>query len=91
MIGLHKVAVRLTVDLIPEIEVIVHREGEPPESALEEEEKEAIKAEETRDKILDEEPAEEFDTEFTAEDQVTDDVVDETDPGGKGEKNSEEE
>jgi large subunit ribosomal protein L9 len=46
MIGRHTVAIRLTVDLIPEIEVIVHREGESPESALEEEEKAAIEAEE---------------------------------------------
>ena len=91
MIGMHNVAVRLTVDLIPEIEVIVHREGEPPESALEEEDMEAIKAEEAWAKILDEEPAEEFDTEYTAEDQNLDDVIDETDLGGEGEKKSEEE
>jgi large subunit ribosomal protein L9 len=51
MIGKHTVAVRLTVDLIPEIEVIVHREGESPESALAEEEKEAIKAEEALEKL----------------------------------------
>jgi large subunit ribosomal protein L9 len=57
MIGLHKVAVRLTVDLIPEIEIIVHREGETPESALEEEEKEALKAEEALAEILEEESA----------------------------------
>ena len=36
-IGLHMVSVRLTLDLIPEIKVIAHREGEPPSSALEEE------------------------------------------------------
>jgi large subunit ribosomal protein L9 len=47
MIGKHDVKVRLTVDLIPEIEIVVHREGESPESALEEEEKAALKAEET--------------------------------------------
>jgi len=46
MIGKHTVAIRLTVDLIPEIEVIVHREGESPESALAEEEKAALAAEE---------------------------------------------
>lgn len=45
MIGKHNVSVRLTVDLIPVIEVIVHREGESPESALEEEEKEALMVE----------------------------------------------
>jgi large subunit ribosomal protein L9 len=59
MLGLHTVAVRLTVDLIPEIEVIVHREGETPESALEEEEQEAIKAEEALAEILEEEEAQE--------------------------------
>ena len=36
MIGEHTVSVRLTVDLIPEIEVIVHREGESVAAALEE-------------------------------------------------------
>jgi large subunit ribosomal protein L9 len=46
MIGKHKVAVRLTVDLIPEIEIIVHREGESPESALAEEEVETRRIEE---------------------------------------------
>lgn len=32
-LGVHRARVRLTVDLIPDITVIVHREGEPPESA----------------------------------------------------------
>ena len=36
MIGEHIVAVRLTVDLIPEIKVIVYREGESVASAIEE-------------------------------------------------------
>ncbi len=58
-IGKHTVAVRLTVDLIPEVEVIVHREGEPPESALEEEEKEALQAKEALEEISGEEEAEE--------------------------------
>ncbi len=58
MIGSHKVAVRLTVDLIPEIEIIVHREGESVESALEEEEKEALRAEEALVDFLEEESAE---------------------------------
>jgi large subunit ribosomal protein L9 len=44
-VGQHTVAVRLTVDLIPEIDVIVHREGEAPLSALSEEEQQALKAE----------------------------------------------
>ena len=36
MIGEHTIGVRLTVDLIPEIKVIVHREGESVAAALEE-------------------------------------------------------
>lgn len=38
MLGVHEVPVRLTIDLIPEITVVVHHEGEPPESAYEFEE-----------------------------------------------------
>lgn len=57
MIGTHKVAVRLTVDLIPEIEIIVHREGESIESALAEEEKEALRAEEALVDFLEKEAA----------------------------------
>jgi large subunit ribosomal protein L9 len=37
MLGSYQVGVRLTVDLIPTIRVIVHREGEAPEMAVEEE------------------------------------------------------
>jgi len=58
MIGRYNVAVRLTVDLIPEIEIIVHREGESIESALEEEEQEALRAEEAYAEFLEEEEAE---------------------------------
>jgi len=39
-IGVHKVKVRLTVDLIPELAVVVHREELPPESAFEQAEAE---------------------------------------------------
>jgi large subunit ribosomal protein L9 len=63
MLGKHNVSVRLTVDLIPEIEIIVHREGETPESALEEEEQEALRAAEALEEILEEEAAD-LDTEF---------------------------
>jgi large subunit ribosomal protein L9 len=85
MLGRHIVAVRLTVDLIPEIEIIVHREGESPESALEEEEKEALKAEQALEAIIEEE-AEEFDAEVdelsaeseqTEEDALPDDFEEE--------------
>ncbi len=30
-LGVHKAAVRLTIDLVPEITILVHREGEPAE------------------------------------------------------------
>ncbi len=45
MIGEHKVPVRLTVDLIPEIEIVVYREGETPEESIEEAEELAEEAE----------------------------------------------
>jgi large subunit ribosomal protein L9 len=44
-LGVHSAAIRLTVDLVPEVTVLVHREGEPPESALEIEKAEAERAE----------------------------------------------
>ena len=44
-IGKHKVNVRLTVDLIPEITVLVHREGEPAEAVLEAEELDDLETE----------------------------------------------
>ncbi len=34
-LGVHEVPIRLTLDLVPEVKVLVHREGEPPESAYE--------------------------------------------------------
>jgi large subunit ribosomal protein L9 len=34
-LGVHTVEVRLTIDLIPTVTAVVHREGEPPESAYE--------------------------------------------------------
>jgi large subunit ribosomal protein L9 len=85
MLGRHNVSVRLTVDLIPEIEIIVHREGESPESALEEEEAEALKAEEALEEILEEEAAELesgeeepiAEVEQTDEDEIPDDSEEE--------------
>jgi len=44
-LGVHKVKVRLTVDLIPELAVVVHREELPPESAFEQAEPEREQAE----------------------------------------------
>ncbi|MEJ2411632.1 MAG: 50S ribosomal protein L9 [Anaerolineales bacterium] len=92
MLGRHTVAVRLTVDLIPEIEIIVHREGETPESALEEEEREALKAEEALAEILEEEAETDSedasDDEQTAEVEVQDEV--EEDPVEEAEQDAEE-
>jgi large subunit ribosomal protein L9 len=45
-LGEHKVDVRLTIDLVPEISVIVHREGESPVLPDEEEAEEAEELEE---------------------------------------------
>ncbi|MGB2957098.1 MAG: 50S ribosomal protein L9 [Anaerolineales bacterium] len=75
MIGKHDVSVRLTVDLIPKIEIIVHREGESPESALEEEEQEALRVEEALVDI--------FDDEDIDQDFETDDVADESEPAAE--------
>lgn len=46
-IGEHKIRVRLTVDLIPEISAILYREGETPEAAL-------VEASELADELLEE-------------------------------------
>ena len=34
LLGMHKVGVRLTVDIIPQFEAIVYREGERPENYM---------------------------------------------------------
>ncbi len=79
MLGRHVVAVRLTVDLIPEIEVIVHREGETPESALEEEEQAALQAEEALVEILEEEAEAEMEPASDEEEQTAEaDLSDES-------------
>jgi len=44
-LGVHTVEVRLTIDLIPTVTAVVHREGEPPESAYELEEIAQLEAE----------------------------------------------
>lgn len=44
-LGVHNVPIRLTIDLVPEITVLVHREGEAPETAYAAEEEEAVEAE----------------------------------------------
>ncbi len=79
MIGKHDVSVRLTIDLIPKIEIIVYREGETPESALEEEEQEALRVEEALVDIFEDEDEDEDidqDVEF-------DEVADESEPAAE--------
>jgi large subunit ribosomal protein L9 len=44
-LGVHSVEVRLTIDLIPTVTALVHREGDPPESAYELEEIAVLEAE----------------------------------------------
>jgi large subunit ribosomal protein L9 len=44
-LGVHAIDVRLTIDLIPTVTAVVHREGEPPESAYELEEIAQLEAE----------------------------------------------
>jgi large subunit ribosomal protein L9 len=44
-LGVHNIPIRLTIDLVPEITVLVHREGESPESAYAVEEQEAVEVE----------------------------------------------
>jgi hypothetical protein len=78
MIGKHTVSVRLTVDLIPEIEIIVHREGETPEAALEEEEKATLLAVEMAEFEDYEEliPDDSDESEQTAEEALPEDEID---------------
>lgn len=34
LLGVHKAEIRLTMDLVPQVTLIVHREGEPPETVM---------------------------------------------------------
>jgi large subunit ribosomal protein L9 len=78
-LGVHKAAVRLTIDLVPEVTILVHREGEPAESAYEEEEPEeeapafaelVAEAEE----IMEEEAEAEMETEAEMEAEAVDEA-----------------
>jgi large subunit ribosomal protein L9 len=37
LLGIHKAEIRLTMDLVPEVTLVVHREGEPPETVMDKE------------------------------------------------------
>ncbi|MBC8507454.1 MAG: 50S ribosomal protein L9 [Anaerolineales bacterium] len=66
MIGKHMVGIRLTVDLVPEISVIIFREGETPEAAIEEAEALAEAVEQGEFEI-DDRPVYEYELEEEAE------------------------
>ena len=51
-LGIHKMEIRLTIDLIPEFTVIVHREGETPESVIEEAQKNEALAQESKVEVI---------------------------------------
>jgi large subunit ribosomal protein L9 len=60
MLGMHKVNVRLTMDLIPEIDVVIYREGESPENYMvAAEELAAELGEEVEEEVMEEEAEEE--------------------------------
>jgi large subunit ribosomal protein L9 len=58
-LGMHQVEIRLTIDLIPQITVIAHREGETPETTLAELEAKAEAEAAAEEEALEEERAEE--------------------------------
>jgi large subunit ribosomal protein L9 len=71
-IGAHPVSIRLTIDLIPEMEVIAYREGETPEAALEEQveaEEETVDFADLKAELeaIEEEQADEPDADLEAE------------------------
>lgn len=68
LLGMHTVAVRLTIDLIPEFSVVVYREGENPENYMVAAEELAAEAEEMMEEVQAEEgAAEEAEDEMPAE------------------------
>lgn len=73
MLGTYRVPIHLTMDLVPEITVIVHREGEPPlkeEEAVSEEEETVLEAEgavEVIEETLPDEISDELDEEEALE------------------------
>lgn len=78
-LGVHSAAVRLTIDLVPEITVLVHREGEPPESAYE------IAAEESSEEMTESfaELKEELEEEPEGEEEISpEELADEVSPEG---------
>jgi large subunit ribosomal protein L9 len=57
-LGTYKVHIRLTVDLIPEVTVIVHREGESVEMLQKAQEEDIVEVEELEEAVTEAETAE---------------------------------
>ena len=70
MIGKHVVGIRLTVDLVPEVDIVVYREGESPEAAIKEAEILA-EAVEKGEIDMDEKPRFDYEDELDAEEAET--------------------
>ena len=78
-LGVHNAAVRLTIDLVPEVTILVHREGEPPESAYE------IAAEESSEEMTESfaELKEELEEEQEGEEEISpEELAEEVTPEG---------
>ena len=78
LLGMHKVKVRLTIDLIPEFDAVVYREGESPENYMVDAEDLASDDYEEFEETEEEAAAEEAPIEAVAEETVETDDAEET-------------
>jgi len=90
MLGVHTVSVRLTIDMVPEVKVVVHREGEPPESVYELEEVPVAEAEAVGDFVelrakLEAEEIEEADRPEQAEQESDESVTEDQETAAENE------
>jgi large subunit ribosomal protein L9 len=90
MLGVHTVSVRLTIDMVPEVKVVVHREGEPPESVYELEEVPVVEAEAVGDFVelrakLEAEEIEEADRPEQAEQESDESVTEDQETAAENE------
>jgi len=75
LLGMHKVKVRLTIDLIPEFDVVVYREGESPENYMVDAEDLAADDYEESDEAEEETVVEESAVEETPAEPVAEEMV----------------
>jgi len=84
LLGVHSAAVRLTIDLVPEITILVHRDSEPAESAYGEDVEDTdISAQIVEE--LEEQEALEAEAEADEEDADLDEIDVEEEPAGEDE------